>query len=356
MLTILTVAYPLAPVGIDAGGGAEQIAAALDIGLARAGHRSLVVACAGSRVAGELIEVPRTSCVLDDAAIDAARQRHATAVGDALTRHRVDLVHMHGQDYDTYLPAAAVPALATLHCPPGWYSARALRPSRPDTFLSAVSPHQHSALSRMGIDVLGPIENGIDTTAYSETYIKRPYALLLGRIAPEKGVHVALRAAHRAGVALVIAGELHPYPAHRDYYARHVAPLLDAERRWIGPVGLDDKRRLIGESCCLLLCPQIEETSSLAAREALAAGTPVVALARGALNDTIEHGRTGFLAESIDELADGLARAGEIDPKYCRRVARAQFDCRAMVSAYLDLYRRLATKGGAASTGAERAA
>jgi hypothetical protein len=101
---------------------------------------------------------------------------------------------------------------------------------------------------------------------------------------------------------------------------------LDRLRRFVGPVGFARKRRLLGAAKCLVVCSQVPETSSLVAREAMAAGTPVVALLDGALVDAVEHGRTGFLAGDEQGLADGMLRAGEIDSEHCRQVARRRFD------------------------------
>src|ERR1044071_209514 len=115
MLTVLSVAYPLAPVGPDAVGGAEQVLSLLDRALVEAGHRSIVVACAGSAPRGHLVEVPWEGGVLDDAVRERAWSRHRAAIAAALERWPVDVVHMHGHEFHAYLPAPGVPVLATLH-------------------------------------------------------------------------------------------------------------------------------------------------------------------------------------------------------------------------------------------------
>src|SRR5207237_1588049 len=97
--TVLNVAYPLAPVGPDAIGGAEQVLTEIDAALVRAGHRSIVVACEDSFAAGTLIPIPMTRGPLDETARQAARQNHRDAIAAALARHRVDLIHMHGIDF-----------------------------------------------------------------------------------------------------------------------------------------------------------------------------------------------------------------------------------------------------------------
>jgi glycosyltransferase involved in cell wall biosynthesis len=352
VLTVLSVAYPLAPVGPDAVGGAEQILTALDHALVRAGHRSLVVACEGSRVAGGLVAVRRVAGELDERATAAAQAATRAAICDALGRWRVDVVHMHGVDFAAYLPSPGAPVLATLHCPPEWYTPEALRPARPDTWLNAVSSRQDARL-RPNPALLRAIENGVPLRALASARRKRGFALMLARIAPEKGVHVALAAAHSARLPLIVGGELFPYVEHQRYFAEEVRPRLDRARRYVGPVGFARKRLLLAAAQCVVVPSLIEETSSLVAREALAAGTPVVAFRRGALVDTIEHGRTGFLVDTEAELVEALRAARDLDPALCRRAAEERFSATRMAGRYFEVYASLAGRRGAhAGTGA----
>jgi glycosyltransferase involved in cell wall biosynthesis len=89
----------------------------------------------------------------------------------------------------------------------------------------------------------------------------------------------------------------------------------------------------------------VPETSSLVAREAIACGTPVIGFRQGALPETIEHGRTGFLVDSVEDMAEAVALAPAIDPETCRARARERFSLEAMTRRYLDLYERLARAG-----------
>jgi len=339
-LTVLNVAYPLAPVGRASVGGAEQILAALDAALVRGGNHSIVLACGGSAVAGTLWPLPQANGLLDEAAVTSARERHDRAIQEALRRWPIDVIHMHGVDFHHYLPHTAVPVLATLHLPIDWYPAHALRPNRPNTWFNCVSTSQHRHASP-SLNLLPPIENGVALEPLTR-HAKRGFALMLGRVCPEKGVHIAIDAAKRAGVTLLIGGEIFEYEAHRRYFDEEVRPRLDARRRFLGPVGLDRKRRLLAAARCLLIPSLAEETSSLVAREALAAGTPVVAFDRGALRETIEHGRTGYLVRDAAEMGEAIARVEAIDPDTCRAVARQRFSSDRMIEQYLAVYHRLA--------------
>lgn len=336
-LTIVSVGYPLAAAGPGAVGGAEQVMAALDAALVARGARSIVVAPQGSQAAGELVATRAEPPPFDDAAKRRAQARHRIAIEDLLRARAVDLLHMHGVDFETYLPAAAVPVVVTLHGPRCWYSAEALRP-RANVWLHCVSAAQHRDFAGHP-RLLAPIDNGVAAPAWVAAVRKRDYALVLSRIAPEKGVHVALDAARRAGVDLLIAGEAFGYPEHLRYFETAVAPLLDERRALIGPVQGARKWRLLAEARCVLLAPQIAETSSLVAREALAAGTPVIALPAGALPSTIEHGRTGYLVDDAAAMAAAIRRVDALDPADCRRAAAARFPAERMIESYLALYR-----------------
>ena len=342
---VLSVAFPFAPTGVDAVGGAEQVLASLDLALVQAGHRSTVIACAGSQVAGTLVEVPLPS----GAITEADRATTHTAVRRAIARtvrdYRVDLIHLHGIDFAAYLPPPGVPVLATLHLPPSWYPAAALSPSRPNTWLHGVSASQHRALRAIAPHaraLLPPIGNAVPVAALAASrHCRHDFALMLGRVCPEKGQHLALEAAHAAGVSLLIGGQVFPYEAHRRYFDEQVVPLLDRRRRFLGPLAFARKRRLLTAARCLLVPSLAAETSSLVAMESLACGTPVVAFAAGALPEVVAHGRTGFIVRNVAEMVAAIGRAGEIKPQACRAAAWESFDLPRMTGAYLSRYHRL---------------
>jgi glycosyltransferase involved in cell wall biosynthesis len=341
MLTILSVAYSLGAVRPDTSGGAEQVLGAIDRALARQGHQSLVVAVNGSEVAGTLIATPARRGALDEKALRQAQAAHREAIAFALASWSVDLVPLHGQDFSTYLPPSDVPALVTLHVPWQWYTA--FPPRRPTLHYNCVSEFQRRFWpARLDASV---VENGVAVERLRTGVRRRRFALTLGRIAPEKGTHLALEAAAEANMPLLVAGDLYAYPEHERYFREQVAPRLRIARaRLLGPVGWERKRRLLAGARCLLVASQAPETSSLVAMEALACGTPVIAYPAGALSQIVEHGRTGFLVHSPEEMADAIGEAEHIEAAACRAVARERFSEERMTRQYLDLYERLALR------------
>ena len=344
-LTVLSVAYPMAAVGPDAVGGAEQVLSALDHALVAAGHRSVVVACEGSEVAGRHYAYPGLP---DGRAVDdeAVRQRQAWVrdrIARALAEQAVDVIHMHGLDFHAYLAEPGVAVLATLHLPPDWYAAEALAPARPRTWVHCVSDSQAAAMPP-GAPALPPIANGVDVGRLgAEDAAPGGFALTLARICPEKGLHLALDAARAANHQLLIAGEVYPYAAHQAYFRDEVSPRLDRRRRFLGPVGFERKRHLLSAARCLIIPSLAAETSSLVAMEAASCGTPVIAFRRGALPEIVEDGRTGFLVEDVAGIAEALGRVDRIDRAACRAAARRRFCRSRMAAAYIERYQRLAS-------------
>ncbi len=311
MITVLSVAYPFAPARAGSAGGAEQVLHMLDAAIVRAGNRSIVIAQEGSQVEGGLMAMPSTPGVIDEKARRKAHSAFKAAIGKALKEQAIDIVHMHGLDFRSYLPEPGVPVLVTLHLPLEWYGKDALNLPRPGTHFVCVSGSQRRAMH--GFESLPIIENGVPVKRLRLDVNKGAFAISIGRVCPEKGFHIAADAARGANIPLIIAGALYPYPEHERYFREVLAPKLGKGCRFIGPVGFERKRRLLSAAQCLIVPSLVPETSSLVAMEALACGTPVVANRVGALTEIVEHGRTGFLVKNTDEMSKAIH---DDDPAY----------------------------------------
>ncbi len=332
-MNILSVAYPLLPVGPDSGGGAEQILYLLEGGMVRRGHRSIVIAAEGSEVRGELIESPISHGEMTEAVRQAAQRDHLRFIDGALDRFPVDLIHFHGLDFHRYVPQRHVRKLATLHLPLAWYPPSIF--DLPGLQLNCVSATQAAGRK------LPFVANGIDAQRYAAVSGDKKHLLWLGRICPEKGVHAALEVAHQLDLPIIVAGPVHPFRDHEAYFRDKVQPLLDDKRRYVGPVGLRQKIDLLADAICLLIPSLVEETSSLVAMEAAASGTPVIAYRSGALPEVVEHGVTGFIVDSQAEMAQAVQRLHEISPQACRERAKIRFNAGRMIDDYLKLYESL---------------
>ncbi len=334
---ILNVGFPFARMAPDTAGGAEQVLLALDRALVAGGHNSLVLAPAGSRVCGRLLEglpVPNAITEQARATVHAFYKRKL----EEAARDHIDLIHLHGVDFTNYLPLPGVPVVITLHLPLDLYPQQAFRSSRPDTHLVCVSESQ-ARTQPAGCQLPLIIPNGVSLDEFYPEPRKEDYVVALGRICPEKAFHLALDAASAAGIPLQLAGETYAYSSHRQYFEQAIQPRLRSPHRFVGRVGGEAKRILLARARALLISSQIEETSSLVAMEALACGTPVLAFRAGALREIVDHGRTGFLVSNVEEMADAIRRASDLDPAACRRAAEERFSAQRMTESYFELYR-----------------
>ncbi len=321
-------------------GGSEQILTMLDRALSQMGHLSAIVAVEGSRVSGELIPTPDWKGSLGPAARRAGAEQHRMVLERVCREREFDLVHMHSLDFHRYMPTSEIPVLATLHLPPDWYPEHIFTSPRPRTWLNCVSLSQQSECPNSAL-LLDVCPNGIEVHRFPLVLKKGSYALALGRVCPEKGYHLAMDAAKRAGRSLTLAGEVTSMPEHQEYFREEIVPRLDSRRRFLGPVGFAAKRRLLANAACLLIPSLVAETSSLVAMEALACGTPVVAFAMGALPEIIEHGRTGYLVRDPETMAESLDACRAVNPADCRASAEARFSADVMVRRYVRFYDRI---------------
>ncbi len=341
-LTVLSVSYTLAQVAANTAGGAEQVLATLDAALVRVGHRSLVLAPAGSRCQGLLVPVSVPGNILTEAAKQEARRAFRASLNRVLDTYPVDVVHMHGLDFNEYLPDRDIPIVVTLHLPLSWYAPDALQFSR-SVRLVCVSDSQAASVPR-GVEIAKTISNGIDLEQFRAARKKSDYALVISRICPEKGVHLAIEAAGQAGMDLIIAGSVFEYPEHRRYFDSMIKPRLNNRIRFIGSVGGDRKADLLAGARCLLIPSLAPETSSLVAMEAMASGTPVIAFRNGALPEIVSDRRTGFLVSDVEEMAQAISDVNSISPLVCRAEAERKFSSLTTIRRYFELYESIANR------------
>jgi glycosyltransferase involved in cell wall biosynthesis len=347
-LTVVSLAYPFIPIGCDTVGGTEQVVAALDDALVRRGHRSIVIASEGSRVAGTLVATPPApvSGEITQAMWDAAYATHRETLRTVLRSMDVDVLHLHGVDFHTYLKDGDPATLATLHLPPHNYPQNVWHTRGSLSLVNCVSAYsrrQYPSYAPMGV-----ITCGVNLERYRPGSTKEDFVLALGRISPEKGFHLAIDAAQQAGIRLLLAGRVPPFPEAQRYFEDEIQPRLDADRRFVGEVALAERVELLARAQCVIVPSLVAETGPLVAMEALACGTPVVGFPVGALPDNVEHGRTGFIVRSVDEMARRIRYASWLDPRECRRAAEKRFSSERMANDYFELYHALAAIGRSA--------
>jgi glycosyltransferase involved in cell wall biosynthesis len=253
---------------------------------------------------------------------------------------RFDVIHNNSLHYLPIAMAAAVstPIVSTLHTPPTPWLESAIRMRSPSRVVfTAVSAHTAAAWRHVVDDVV-VIRNGIDLDRWQVGPGGGPL-VWAGRIVPEKGTHLAVQAARRAGWPLLVAGPI----CDRRYFDREVAPHLGASIRYIGHLPQQQLRHRVAHASAMLVTPCWEEPYGLVIAEALACGTPVAGFAIGALPELIDKhtgrlvraGDAGALARVIPEVV-GLSRIAARDHAV-RKWAHGR-----MVEDYVRLYHRCA--------------
>lgn len=165
------------------------------------------------------------------------------------------------------------------------------------------------------------------------------YLAFLGAINETKGTHEAIQAALLSKEDIVVAGTTYE---SQKYFRHKIEPLVDGKQvKFIGPVGLKQKQQFLAEAKAVLMPIQWDDPLPTVALESLASGTPIIAWNRSAMGEIIEHGKSGFLVSSIEEMAARIKDIATIDRKECRSRAELLFDSKQMAINYVALYRRL---------------
>jgi glycosyltransferase involved in cell wall biosynthesis len=247
-----------------------------------------------------------------------------------------DIIHYEAAYYPMSLAFARlspVPIVQTLHHSPSAAEVK-LWSRYPDAPFVAISNEQARLLD--GLNIVGTVLHGIDTAAF--TFREKPddYLLFLGRFTEGKGVLQAIEIAKRVGTRLILAA------AEDDYYRETVAPHVDGRVvQYYGEADFAAKVKLYGGARALLYPIQAREPFGLVLAEAMACGTPVAALDRGAVREVIDEGVTGVVFENLEQMVNNLDRVFDLDRKRVHDCAVARFGAERMVDEYVAVYRRL---------------
>ncbi|WP_009472634.1 glycosyltransferase family 4 protein [Rhodococcus sp. JVH1] len=251
-----------------------------------------------------------------------------------------DVVHNHSLHYlpVAMAPAVPTPVLSTLHTPPTpWLeSALAVRAGT-DAHFVAVSKHTAAAWSH-AIDRIDVVPNGVDVDRWPQGD-GGPHLIWFGRLVAEKGAHVAIAAARRAGFAIRLAGPI----SDPGYFESTIAPLLGPGVTYLGHLAQPELATAIGGSAAAVITPLWDEPYGLVVAEALACGTPVAAFARGGIPEVLsaDCGRL-VVPDDVDALARVIPQVVALPRRVAREHARSHCSERRMVDAYVNIYRRLA--------------
>jgi glycosyltransferase involved in cell wall biosynthesis len=207
---------------------------------------------------------------------------------------------------------------------------------------------EYTTISRWMVEARGLpgrwslIPNGVPLDAYQPTPSVGPDAplVMLGRMEKIKGPHLAIEVARRAGLRLVLAGNVPP--EHRHWFDAEVGPHVDDDKvRYLGPVNDAEKNRLLGAARALLMPILWEEPFGIVMVEAMACGAPVIGFRRGAVPEVVEDGVTGFVVDDLDGMVAATAKVEFLSRRSCRERVEALYSDGAITEAYISIYERM---------------
>ena len=340
-MRVALIAPPFITVPPKDYGGTELFIAQLAEGLQKAGIEIVVYTNGESQVDVERRWIyPNSQWPIraQDQASLKDMDHTSWAVHDAA--ETCDVIHMHTAQGLTCTRFTTVPVVYTIHHPhisqmSDFYA------RYPGIYYVAISEFQRER-EREQVPRIRTIYHGLDLTQYRLYEQKQRYLSFIGRIAPIKGTHLALDVAKRSGIPLKIAGDVQPM--YREYFEEKIKPHIDG--KFIQYVGLADreaKNELLGNSLAMLFPIKWDEPFGLVMIEAMACGTPVLALPGGSVPEIVRDGISGYVCRSVRELGQRAANVN-FNPRSLREYVEQNFSLDGMVARYASLYEEVRAK------------
>ncbi len=332
-LRVALIAPPLIPVPPTDYGGTELFVAHLATALVDKGIEVIVYANGESTVDAERRWIYRHSeWPIKHAEPAWLRDLNHTswAIHDA--ESQCDIIHVQSAQALTFSRFVRHPFVLTLHGPHDDKNSE-LYSFFPDVHYVCIS---HSQCGQEAMLRMHTVYHGIDLNQYRLVENKQQYLSFIGRIAPLKGTHIAVDVAKRTGIPLKIAGEIQP--VNRDYFERKIKPEIDGKLvEYIGLADLATKNELLGNSLAMLFPIQWNEPFGLVMIEAMACGTPVLAMPGGSVPEVVRPGVSGYICRSVAQMARH-ARNLDLAPIAVRRYVEENFSISRMANEYVQVY------------------
>lgn len=256
----------------------------------------------------------------------------------AYAKDAIDVIHTHFNVMSSTLftPLVDIPTLISVHTP----LEEKIRPyiqGFQNTRFISFSFAQRQLMPEL--NWYANIYHGVDMNLFSFNALPDTYALYLGRITEDKGVHHAIAAAKAAGYPLYIAGSSY---SDEGYWQKYIEPHINgASVRYVGEANLEEKIKLLQGARALLFPTQVSEVFGYVMIEAMACGTPVIGFGNGSVPEIVQDGVTGFVVNDAEEMADALCKIGTIDREKVRQRAEIYFSLEKMISGYEKVYKRV---------------
>jgi len=320
-------------------GGSERIVAYLTDELVTMGHEVTLFASGDSVTTATLEPGCARALRLDPTVRDSVAPLLAMLEGVAQRARDFDVVHLHC-DYLGYpvLRRTGVPFLATLHGRLDLPELRSLYRVFSDVPVVSISNSQRGPLPEAGF--VATVYHGLPEQLLLPGNGSGGYLAFLGRISPEKAPDRAIRIAAQAGMQLKIAAKIDR--VDRDYFKAEIEPLLAQPHvEFIGEIGEHEKAEFLGNAAGLLFPIAWQEPFGLVMIEAMACGTPIIALRNGSVPEVVDDGITGFIVDDEATAASAARQIHLLDRTLIRTIFEQRFTARRMAEDYMRIYQDL---------------
>jgi glycosyltransferase involved in cell wall biosynthesis len=342
--------YEVPPAGY---GGLERVCASLIDALVARGHAVTMIG-AGTRTGTKARFVSTNPRLQYERLLEALPELvHVTRANELIADGDFDIVHDHTTIGPVTASQRSIPSVVTVHgCPTGPLNAYL---SRVDDAVSLVAISHAQRRNAPNLAWTATVHHGIEADPSPKTRPSDGPVLWLGRFDPEKGPDLAIDACRRAGLPLVLAGKCNQADEWR-YLDEVIRPRLGPDVELVVNAERTRTDRLLADARSLVMPIRWEEPFGMVMIEAMAKGTPVVALRRGSVPEVIEHGRTGIVCDDPDQLPDALHAAQELEPAACVGHVATSYSADLMARRYERVYRGLVRPAAFARAGAARSA
>lgn len=326
-------------------GGTELVVNNLIEELVKLGHEITLFASGDSLTSAKLVPIfVRSLRSIPETANDSKLREiyKYYSIGQLISylqKGNFDIVHNHiGWRFLMFEKCFSIPMVTTLHGPLSiYYQQDIFNKSRNSNYIS-ISMSQRKPMPE--INFIANVYNGIEINKFKQNYKPNDYFAFLGRMSPEKGPVQAIQVAKKAGVKLIMAAKIDL--VDEEYFKKEVEPLIDDDQiKFIGEIDHEEKVAFLGNSKGLIAPIQWEEPFGLFFTEAMACGAPVFAMRRGSVPEIVVDGKTGFICDSVEEMAEKIKKVDEIDRKECFEHVKKNFSSEKMASDYVLAYKKI---------------
>ncbi|MEN2994071.1 MAG: glycosyltransferase family 4 protein [Thermodesulfovibrio sp.] len=328
------------PVPPEKYGGTEAVVSSITEELVRRGHDVTLFASGDSKTSAKLISITEKNLydIFGYFKWDCLEYDILQIEAVARLSANFDIIHNHNGFVPLVLtPLIKAPIITTIHSslPPQPYSLAKAFKDRP--FIS-ISNAQRTLAPYL--NYIKTVYHGIDVSKYHFSEKAGHYLLFMGTFSPHKGADFAIDIAKKAGIPIVLAGELRK--EFEDFYKEKILSQHDGKNIIVkGELYFEEKIEIFKNALALLMPVRWTEAFGLVMIEAMACGTPVIGFNKGSIPEVIENGKTGFIVESVEEAVEAIKKISLIDRHQCRKTVIERFSIKRMVDEYETLYKEL---------------